>query len=218
MMDIILSAFSSLLQNIFSFTGDWGISIIVLTLIVRVILLPLTLKQKSNFEKQQVYSKKVEEVKNRFKNDKKRLDEEMSKLSAEGLKNMLGCLVTLFQAPVIYMLYRVFLYMPAGATSILVPWASTITMPDPLYIIPILSVVFQLMPGLLVFFGALKNTNIPKLKRGQFILICAFNFLFLFKAPLNLGIYWCTSNLFSSSEQVLYSLYKKRKSAIPANL
>ncbi len=210
-MDIILSTLNTLLSKAFALTGDWGITIIVITLLVRIILLPISIKQRSSLEKQQLFSKKMEELKEKFKNDKEKLDSEIAKISQEGAKNLLGCSVTLLQFPIMYSLYRVFINMPANVGSIIIPWVASLKLPDTYFILPVLSVLLQLLPNILVSLNMLKGTTIQKLTWSQFILTGITSILFLSKAPVSLGIYWLTSNAFTFFEQTVYSLYKRNK-------
>lgn len=210
-MSIILSTLNTLLSKVFALTGDWGITIIVITLLVRTILLPISIKQRSSIEKQQLFSKKIEELKEKFKNDKEKLDSEIAKISQEGAKNLLGCSVTLLQIPVIYSLYTVFINMPANVGSIIIPWVANLKLPDTYFVIPVLSVLLQLLPNILVSLNMLKGTTIQKLTLSQFILTGIVSILFLSKAPVSLGIYWLASNAFTFFEQIVYSLYKRNK-------
>ncbi|MFZ5989723.1 MAG: YidC/Oxa1 family membrane protein insertase [Bacillota bacterium] len=209
-MDIIYNSLAYLLSNIFQITGDWGIAIIIMTVIVRGFLLPISIKQKLALEKQQEITKKVQEIKSKFKNEKEKMEAEISKLSQEGTKNMLGCLVSLLQLPILYSLYTVFMRIPMDTASIIVPWLTSLKLPDPYFIIPALTVFVQLMPNALVTFGFLKTAYIPKVSFGQVIITSLIAVLFFAKAPVALGVYWVTSGFLTSIEQILYSIYKRK--------
>lgn len=210
-MNFILSVLNSLVSAIFAFTGDWGIAIIALTLIVRIILLPVSMKQRVSIEKQQEFSKKMEEIKGKYKNDKEKLDAEMAKISQEGARNLLGCSVTLLQMPVMYSLYQLFTNMPANVGSILIPWVASMKLPDTYYIVPLFSVLFQLLPNILVSLNVLKGTSVQKLSLSQLIITCLMSVIFFARAPVSLGLYWVTSSAFTVIEQIGYSIYKKHK-------
>ncbi len=91
-----------------SFVGDWGLAIIVLTVFVRLILLPFTVKQtKSMYELQRIQPK-LKELQNKYKDDKQKLQEETLKFYEEHKVNPLGgCLPTLIQMPLLFALYQV---------------------------------------------------------------------------------------------------------------
>jgi YidC/Oxa1 family membrane protein insertase len=210
-MGIINDFFTLFLDKLYLLTGDWGLAIAAITFVVRLVLIPFSFKQKVNMGKQQVLSKKMEEIKERYKNDKQKKEQELSKLSAESAKTMLGCLVTLLQIPVMISLYNAFRSMEADAGSILVPWISSLKLADGLYIIPVISSVVQLLPNILTALGVLKNMNLPKPTKGQYIITVAFNLLFLAKAPVSIGIYWISTGFFSLFEQVMFNIYNKRR-------
>ena len=211
-VNIIFDLLSQLLQKLYFVIGDWGLTIVTITLLIRVCLLPFSLKQKANMGKQQLLSKKMEEIKEKYRNNKEKLDQELGKLTAESAKNMLGCFVTLVQLPIMYSLYSVFIKMPFEVGTMIVPWVVNIKLPDIYFIIPILSTLVQLMPNLLIATGALKNLNIPKATNGQMAITIIINLLFLAKAPVTIGIYFITSGLFSFLEQVIYSAYMRKRS------
>lgn len=211
MMNTIFMLINELLSLINSTVGDWGVTIIIVTIIIRLCLLPLSLRQKTNMQKQQVLSKKMEEIKEKYRNDKERLDAEMLGLSKESAKNMLGCLVTLVQMPVMFSLYRVFTSMPVEVGSAIVPWVANLNLPDMYFIIPIISAVVQLLPNILTAAGAIKSMNLPKTTAGQMVLTVVMNLIFLARAPVTIGIYWIATGLFSLVEQLVYNLYMSRK-------
>ncbi len=211
-MNIIFNYLSQLFQFIHGYIGDWGLTIIAVTAVVRLAVMPLSIKQKSSMTKQQVLSRKIEEAKEKYKNDKEKLDGELANLSAASAKNMLGCFVTLIQIPIMYTLYKVFTSMPADIASSIVPWIANIKLPDTYFIIPVISTCIQLMPNLFNALGFYKNMNLPKPTKGQVIITVAMNLIFMTKAPVTIGIYWITSGLFNLLEQSIYNARLKKKS------
>ncbi|MGH3744508.1 MAG: membrane protein insertase YidC [Mycobacteriales bacterium] len=92
-------------------TGDngytWALSIILLTASVRLILVPLFVKQIKSQRTMQVMQPKIKELREKYKNDKQKMNEEMIKLQREHGNPLLGCLPTLLQIPLFLALYRV---------------------------------------------------------------------------------------------------------------
>lgn len=210
-MNAIFTLLNELLIFINQFVDDWGLTIIILTLVVRICLSPLSFKQKLNMQKQQVLSKKMEEVKQKYKNDKEKLEKELAPLSVEGAKNMMGCLVTLIQIPIMYSLYRVFNAMPIEVGSVIVPWVVNLKLPDMYFIIPIISAIIQLLPNILLATGAIRSMSLPKPTKGQMAITVVVNLLFLAKAPVTLGIYWIATGIYSLLEQIAYGIYYNKK-------
>lgn len=104
-MDIIINIFKSMIEFAFQVTGDWGIAIVLLTITVKLLMLPFSIKQRIAMKKQIVFSKEIEAVKAKYKNNKKRQDEELNKLYLNNSKGMFGCFLSLVQLPIISGLY-----------------------------------------------------------------------------------------------------------------
>ena len=82
-----MSIFVKLLENVimqfYNITNDYGIAIVCITVLVKVILLPLNIKQRKQMEKQSALSEQVEDIKRRCKNDNERLNNYMRKMVLE---------------------------------------------------------------------------------------------------------------------------------------
>jgi YidC/Oxa1 family membrane protein insertase len=209
-MDIILDTLARLLNNIFGFFGDWGISIIVLTVIVKLILLPLSIKQKQSISKQQELTKKINYIKIKYKNQKNKIEEELAKLTKENSKHMLGCFVGLSQMPILYSLYKLFNTTHMGAETFLVPWVSSIKLPDPYYVIPFLVIIMQLLPNIISSFKIINDKYIPKLSVHQVVITTLLGLIITIKLPIAIGIYWITSSFISTFETIVFSLFNNK--------
>jgi len=90
------------------FTGDWGMAIILLTVAIRLILLPLTWKQTKSMVELQRIQPKIKELQTKYKDDKEKLQEETLKFYQENKVNPFGgCLPLLLQMPILFALYGV---------------------------------------------------------------------------------------------------------------
>lgn len=99
-------AFLQLLNLLYGLTGSYGLSIILLTLIVRLALLPLTVKQTQAQLELQRIQPKVKELQKRYQKDKEKLQEELMKLYAEHRVNPFGgCLPLIVQLPIFWALF-----------------------------------------------------------------------------------------------------------------
>ncbi|MDI9371114.1 MAG: membrane protein insertase YidC, partial [Synergistota bacterium] len=97
-----------LMEFVHGFTGSWGFAIIVLTLIVRLLLHPLTRKQMDSMQKMQKLQPRIKMLQEKYKDDKEALNREMMALYKENKVNpAAGCLPLLVQLPVFILLYRV---------------------------------------------------------------------------------------------------------------
>ena len=97
-----------LMEMVHGFTGSWGLAIIVLTLIVRLMLHPLTKKQMSSMQKMQKLQPRIKMLQEKYKDDKESLNREMMALYKENKVNpAAGCLPLVVQLPIFILLYRV---------------------------------------------------------------------------------------------------------------
>lgn len=105
-------AFTNLITNILiaihGFCGDWGLAIIILTLIVRLLITPLMTRSTRSSAKMQVLQPQMQELQERYADDPERLRQEMSKFYSENKFNPLGgCLPILLQMPIFFALFSV---------------------------------------------------------------------------------------------------------------
>lgn len=111
-MDIIKVPIGYLLDWIYGFVNNYGVALILFTLAVKLILLPLTLKQQKSMTKMQKLQPKLQVLQEKYKNDQQMLSQETMKLYKEyGASPMGGCLPLLIQLPILISLYRV-IYEP----------------------------------------------------------------------------------------------------------
>lgn len=174
---------------------SYGLAIIVFTAIIRLILLPLTVKQTRSQVKMQEIQPKVQEVQKKYKNDPQKAQQEVMKLYKEAGTNPLsGCLPLLIQMPIIFALFYVFNSLTHINYGFL--WVPSLYEKDPYYILPILSAITTYFSSALMS----ANTGAPgqsakQTKSMNLFMAIFFGFMSLnFKSALVL--YWVTSNLF----------------------
>lgn len=107
-MGWLYEAFGAVLNFIYGFVYDYGVSIILFTLLIKIILLPLTLKQQKSMTKMQRMQPKLKEIQEKYKDDKDKSAQETMKLYKEyGVSPMGGCLPLLIQFPILIAFYNV---------------------------------------------------------------------------------------------------------------
>ncbi|WP_035293427.1 membrane protein insertase YidC [Clostridium sp. KNHs214] len=216
-MNIIFNALNYILNYIFNITGDLGIAIILITILVRICLIPISIKQKKSMYHQQCMSKKIEDIKNKYGNNKAKLQQELQKCYTENAKSMLGCLISLLQLPIISSLYFVIMKMPISVGSILVPWVCSIKLPDPHFIIPTIYLFVSICPNLLSYIPYLNYLKSPLKNESvklSLLTTSIFSLVLTVKAPIALGIYFITTGLFSLFEEIIYRIYMRKKALI----
>ena len=203
-MGIIAKPIGYLLALIYKLVGNYGISLIILTVIVKLVLYPLYAKQIKSTANMSDMSEKAKEIQNRYANDKEKMNEEMQKLYAEtGFNPMSGCLPMLIQFPIIMGLFALLRnpmkYMPNDPTLMFANhesflWIKDLAQPD-LWILPIAA-------GLATFFAFSMNSAMnmqqPGANPGQQKAMNAImkyffplSILWLARSyPAGLAIYW----------------------------
>jgi len=166
-MGIIAKPIGYLLMLIYNLVGNYGISLIILTIIVKLILYPLYAKQIKSTADMSEMSEKSQEIQRRYANDREKMNEEMQKLYAEtGFNPMSGCLPMLIQFPIIMGLFALLRnpmkYMP-GAKMIFANhesflWIKDLAQPD-MWILPIAA-------GLATFFAFSMNNSMQMQQPG----------------------------------------------------
>lgn len=107
MLDPIKEWLFFVLQYLYGWVGDYGLAIIVLTIVIRLALLPLTLKQTRSMYELQRIQPKIQELQQKYKDDKEKLQEETLKFYQENKVNPFGgCLPMLLQMPIFIALYQ----------------------------------------------------------------------------------------------------------------
>jgi YidC/Oxa1 family membrane protein insertase len=123
----------SLLNWLFAMIGNFGVAIIGLTVIVRLLLFPIAQKQFASMAAMRVVQPKMKLLQERYKDDKPRLQQEMLKLYKEEKVNpMAGCLPILLQIPIFYALYKVLMLAVEMRHEPFAAWIRDLSAPDPL--------------------------------------------------------------------------------------
>ncbi len=104
----IVAALNWLLQGFFAFTGNYGVAIILVTLLVKIVLLPLTIKQTRSMIAMQKIQPEIRKLQEKYKDEKEKLSQEMMKFYKENKVNPFGgCLPLILQLPVFIALFTV---------------------------------------------------------------------------------------------------------------
>ena len=192
------------------YAWQWGLAIIGLTIIVRLILFPLTWKQYKSAQQMQMIQPQIKELQKKYKSDRGKLQEETMKLYSEHRVNpFASCLPLLLQLPVFISLYAAIkglgpLSAPAYQASVQALnqapflWIPHLGNPDPYYILLILYVVTQMISTELMV--ATQSDNTQKwIMRAMPIMFV----LFLFRFPAGLFVYWVTTNVWTIGQQLV---------------
>lgn len=195
-----------LLDFIHDYIGNWGWSIIVLTIIIKAIFFYPSAMSYRSMAKMRKLSPKMKELKERIGDDKQKMSQEMMKLyKKEKVNPMGGCLPIIIQMPVFISLYWVLLESVELRHAPFALWITDLSLMDPYFIFP-------LVMGATMFIQQQLNPTPPDPMQAKIMkwMPVAFTFMFLW-FPVGLVIYWVTNNTLSIIQQ--YLITKKIEAA-----
>ena len=135
----IARGMSWLLRTIYGFIGNWGVAIILLTLLVRVLLLPFVIPQFRNMAKQRALKPEIDKINELYKDDREKKGAAMMELWRKHKVNPLGgCLPVLLQMPIFFALYQTLSTSIELYHAPFIWWWVDLSSPDPMYVLPII--------------------------------------------------------------------------------
>lgn len=188
-MEFLYKVFEQILVFLNGITGNFGLAIIGLTLLIKLALLPLTLKQDKSMKKMKELQPILDEYKQKYGHDKNLLNQKTMELYKEKKVNPAGgCLPLLLQLPILWALFGVLRAERGVVPPEAFLWMNLLQ-PDPYYILPVLNGVVSFFQQKLT--GADSN---PQMKQMMYIFPVMMIFI-SYKMPAGLQIYWLTSSL-----------------------
>lgn len=199
-----------LLEYLYDVCGNWGWAIVLLTLIVRVVLYPLTYRGMMSMQKLKDLAPKMKELQTRYKDDPQKLQMHMMDLyKKHGANPVGGCLPLLLQIPVFFAIYRVLHNAVELKSSAWILWIDDLSAIDPYFVLPVLMGVSMYISQKLTP----SNFTDPMQEKIFKMLPLMFAIFFIiFPFPAGLVLYWTVNNIFSIIQQVvLNKIMEKRK-------
>lgn len=209
-----------MLEIINRFARNWGVSIIVLTLVIKLLLFPLTKKQSMSTLKMQDLQPKIKVLQDRYKQDPQKLQEALAKLYKEaGYNPASGCLPLILQFLILFAMYNLFNnYFEFRGKGFITGWIDDLTMGDSVYtfardipffgnqlrILPIIYLISQLLFGKITGNAGTAAPSSSKMQMNMMMYGMPIIFFFLFyNAPSGLLLYWTVSNVFQMVQQII---------------
>ena len=190
-----------LLTNTDKYVGNFGVSIIIVTILIKIALLPLTLKQDKSMKEMKKIQPELEKLKEKYANDKQMLNIKTMELYKEHKVNPLGgCLPLLIQLPILIALFGVLRngIIPQDSSFL---WLK-LPDKDPYYILPILNGAVSFFQQKLM--GSADSN--PQMKNMMYIFPIMM-IMISYKMPSGLQLYWLTSSILAVVQQ--YFIMKK---------
>lgn len=208
-MNVIANFIGQIVRVFYGLTGDYGIAIVMITLSIKLLLLPMNIKQRKQLEKQKEVRQKVVEIQKKYANNQNKMNEELQKVYAENGLASLGCLSTLIQMPIMIGLYHgIRNVITEDATSVLLPWVSSLLVSDATGILPIGTLILQVLPMLFPYMPCFEKKQLQKTPMSTIIMLLVMNGMFVFVIPSGVGLYYFVSSIFTVMEQFVFLLKK----------
>ncbi len=209
---IIAEPLFLLLKWLHRLLGNWGWSIIVMTILIKGAFYPLNAASARSMAKMKIVAPKMKALQEQYANDKQQLQVKMMELYRQEKINPLGgCLPILVQIPVFIALYWVLLSAVELRHAPWVGWIHDLSAPDPWFILP---VIYAITAYLQVKLSPTPISDPVQAKVMQFMPV-AFSIMFLF-FPAGLVLYWLVNNLLQIAQQWHVNRMLEREAALVA--
>ena len=198
-----------LLEKIHGLVNNWGWSIILLTILIKLVFFPLSAASYKSMARMKEVQPRLLEMKERFKGEPQKLNQAMMEMYRKEKINPLGgCFPVLIQIPVFIALYWVLLASVEMRAAPWLGWIQDLAQPDPYFILPVLMAVSMFVQTKL-------NPTPPDPIQAKVMMIMpiAFSVMFFF-FPSGLVLYWVVNNILSIAQQwQINRMFSGKKSA-----
>lgn len=195
-----------LLQIIHGLVGNWGLAIVIITIIVKGAMYPLTKKQYESMAKMRNLAPKMTQLKERFGDDRQKMSQAMMEMyKKEKVNPMGGCFPLLLQMPIFLALYWVLLESVELRHADFIFWITDLSVKDPYFVLPVLT---GLSMYLLQKLQPMTIQDPMQQKIMQWMPVAMSLFFFIF--PAGLVLYWLISNVITLIQaKIIYSSMEK---------
>lgn len=184
------------MQYLYKYVGNYGIVIIIITLLTKLLFWPLGTKSYKSMKEMQKVQPKLNELKERYKDDKQKMNAAVMELYKTHKINPLGgCLPVVIQIPVFIALYQLLSYAIELRHAPFFWWIQDLSAKDPYYITPIIMGATMLIQQKMS-----PPMGDPMQQKMMLLMPVVFTFLFL-NFPSGLVIYWLINNVLSIGQQ-----------------
>lgn len=195
-LTVIAAPLYWVLDKIHRLVHNWGVAIIILTMLIKLAFFPLSAKSYRSMANMRKLSPKLQKLKEQYGDDRQRMNQAMMELyKTEKINPLGGCLPVVVQIPVFIALYWVLLYSVEMRQAPFYGWITDLSAADPYYVLPILMGITMLVQTRL-------NPAPPDPIQAKVMLIMPFAMsIFFVFFPAGLVLYWVVNNLLSISQQ-----------------
>ena len=187
------------LNYIYSLVGNYGLAVIILTFLIRLLILPLAVSSFKSMKKMQKIQPKLKEIKEKYKDDKQKINQMTMQIMKDNNVNpMGGCLPMLLQLPIFFAFYRGLSESVDLYQAPFFLWIDDLTKVDPYFILPILSII-----GMLIHQLVTPNTMDKAQKRMMLFMPLVFG-AFIFTLPSALTLYMVVTTWFGIGQHAIF--------------
>lgn len=206
-----------LLKFLHSFIPNYGIVIIIFSIIIKILLHPLTKQSMNSMKKMQLLQPMMNEIREKYKDDPQKMNQEVMKLyQTYGINPAGGCLPILLQMPILIALYGLFRATIELRQQPFILWITDLSVPDTIVHLPFRLPIFMineisglaLLLGLTMFIQQKMTVTDPKQKALVYIMPILLTLLFN-SFPSGLNLYYFMFNLFSITQQYYMNKFSK---------
>jgi len=201
------------LRWFYSFTHNYGVAIILMTIIIKILFWPLTQKSYTSMQKMKKIQPKIQQIREKFKDDREKLNQELMQVYKTYKVNpMGGCIPMALQIPVFFALYRMLNAAVELRHQPFILWIHDLTAPDRLNLgfsidLPIIGhlsglPVLTILMGITMFAQQkmTPSSGDPRQEKIMLIMPVMFTFFFI-NFPAGLVLYWFVNNILSIAQQ-----------------
>lgn len=195
-LTIIAAPLFWLLSAIFHWVGNWGVAIILLTVIIKLVFYPLSAASYKSMAKMRVLAPKLQALKETYGDDRQKMQQAMMEMyKTEKINPLGGCLPILVQIPVFIALYWVLLGSVELRNAPFIWWIKDLSAIDPYYVLPVLM-------GLSMIIQSRLSPVPPDPVQAKIMKVMPVVFsVFFFFFPAGLVLYWLVNNILSIAQQ-----------------
>ncbi len=193
--------------SVLSFVENWGLKIIILSIVLKLVLLPLTTKSFRSMAKLRQVQPRIKEIQEKYKSDPKAMQAAMQKLyKEEGVNPLGGCLPLLMQMPVFLALYRVLANSVQLRGAGFMLWITDLSTPEMIIRFPERFMglsgigLLPVLMGISMFLQQKMSTVDQSQKSMTYIMPIFMTYLFM-RFPAGLTLYWFVNNLLTIAQQ-----------------
>lgn len=200
------------LRWINDYTGNYGVAIVLLTIMIKVMFIPLQYKSYKSMKDMQVIQPKAAALQEKFKDDRDRLNRELIKLYRDHKVNPVGgCLPMLLQMPVFIALFNVLNVAIDLRQAPFALWITDLSIQDPYYVFPLV------MGGTMFIQQKITPTTMDPTQAKMMLMLPVFMTFLFINFPAGLVLYWGTLNTLNILQQLATEkFFSPRPPAVPA--